>query len=121
MDASLWSRSQRISDDEIQFSSNKERPHRPVGRFDESDSQNEKENEPIMSTLVGIKIDRSDENENADQSICVKREFDSETIDLMSRCDFRKTIELGIHTCSISAESMVKSRTVLTESSSTTS
>jgi hypothetical protein len=28
---------------------------------------------------------------------------------------------LGIHTCSISAESMVKSRTVLTESSSTTS
>jgi hypothetical protein len=34
-----------------------------------------------MSTLRGIKIDSSDEYENADDSIRVNREFDSNKID----------------------------------------
>jgi hypothetical protein len=37
--------------------------------------------DPRISTLLGIKIDRSDENENASHSIRLKREPDSNLID----------------------------------------
>jgi hypothetical protein len=49
--------------------------------IDESDLQREKEDEPRISTFFGIKIDCSDESRNAPDSICVKREFDSNAID----------------------------------------
>jgi hypothetical protein len=49
--------------------------------IDESDLQREKHSDPRISTLRGIKIDRSDEQENAPDSIRVKREFDSNVID----------------------------------------
>jgi hypothetical protein len=49
--------------------------------IDESDLQYEKHSEPIISTFLGIKIDRSDEDENASDSIRVKCEFDSNVID----------------------------------------
>jgi hypothetical protein len=38
--------------------------------------------DPRISTFLGIKIDSSDENDNPSDSIRVKREFDSNTIDL---------------------------------------
>jgi hypothetical protein len=49
--------------------------------IDESDSQYEKHFNPRISTFIGIKIDLSFENENADDSIRVKCEFDSNVID----------------------------------------
>jgi hypothetical protein len=49
--------------------------------IDESDSHLEKHFDPRISTLHGIKIDSSDENENAPDSIRVKCEFDSNVID----------------------------------------
>jgi hypothetical protein len=49
--------------------------------IDESDSQYEKHFDPRISTLLGIKIDSSDESENASDSIRVKCEFDSNVID----------------------------------------
>jgi hypothetical protein len=49
--------------------------------IDESDSQNEKQFDPRISTLLGIMIDSSDEYENASDSIRVKCEFDSNEID----------------------------------------
>jgi hypothetical protein len=49
--------------------------------IDESDLQNEKQFDSRISTLLGIKIDSSDENENASDSIRVKCEFDSNVID----------------------------------------
>jgi hypothetical protein len=49
--------------------------------IDESDLQSEKHFDPRISTFFGIKIDRSDENENASDSIRVKCEFDSNVID----------------------------------------
>jgi hypothetical protein len=49
--------------------------------MDESDSQSEKHFDPTISTLRGIKIDSSDEDENANDSIRIKREFDSNVID----------------------------------------
>jgi hypothetical protein len=49
--------------------------------IDESDSQDEKHFDPRISTLRGIKIDSSDEDENADDSIRINREFDSNKID----------------------------------------
>jgi hypothetical protein len=49
--------------------------------IDESDSHSEKHSDPRISTLFGIKIDSSDEYENADDSIRVKCEFDSNVID----------------------------------------
>jgi hypothetical protein len=49
--------------------------------IDESDLQAEKHFEPRISTLLGIKINSSDEYENASDSICVKCEFDSNVID----------------------------------------
>jgi hypothetical protein len=47
-----------------------------------SDWHLEKHDEPRISTLLGITIDRSDEDENASDSIRVSREFDSNEIDL---------------------------------------
>jgi hypothetical protein len=49
--------------------------------IDESDLQSEKQNEPRISTLHGIKIDRSGDFENACDSIRFKCEFDSNVID----------------------------------------
>jgi hypothetical protein len=49
--------------------------------IDESDSQYQKQFEPRISTLLGIKIDWSDVNENASDSIRVKCEFDSNEMD----------------------------------------
>jgi hypothetical protein len=49
--------------------------------IDESDPQNEKHSDPRISTLCGIKIDRSEEKENALDSIRVKCEFDSNVMD----------------------------------------
>jgi hypothetical protein len=45
--------------------------------IDESDLQFEKQFDPRISTFLGIKIDLSDEDENANDSIRVNREFDS--------------------------------------------
>jgi hypothetical protein len=49
--------------------------------IDESDLQYEKNFDPRISTLLGIKIDSSDVTENVSDSIRVNREFDSNTID----------------------------------------
>jgi hypothetical protein len=49
--------------------------------IDESDLHFEKHLHPKISTLLGIKIDSSDDPENASDSIRVKREFDSNVID----------------------------------------
>jgi hypothetical protein len=49
--------------------------------IDESDSQYEKQFELRISTFLGIMIDSSDENENADDSIRVKCEWVSNVID----------------------------------------
>jgi hypothetical protein len=49
--------------------------------IDESDLQLQKHFDSRISTLFGIKIDRSDEHENAWDSIRVNREFDSNVID----------------------------------------
>jgi hypothetical protein len=49
--------------------------------IDESDSQHEKQDDPRISTLFGIKIDSSDDPRNASDSIRVKCEFDSNVID----------------------------------------
>jgi hypothetical protein len=49
--------------------------------IDESDLQYEKQLDPRISTFFGIKIDWSDEYENASDSIRVKCEFDSNVID----------------------------------------
>jgi hypothetical protein len=48
--------------------------------INDSDSQDEKHDDPRISTFRGISIDRSDEDENSDESIRVKREFDSNEI-----------------------------------------
>jgi hypothetical protein len=49
--------------------------------IDESNSQDEKHSEPRISTFLGIKIDLSDEYENASDPIRVDREFDLNVID----------------------------------------
>jgi hypothetical protein len=49
--------------------------------IDESDLQNEKQFEPRICTLFGIKIDSTDDFENAPDSIRVNCEFDSNVID----------------------------------------
>jgi hypothetical protein len=69
--------------------------------IDESDRQNEKHFDPIISTCLGIKIDLSDENENASDSIRLSREFDSNVIDesdshAEKRSDPRISTLLGI-------------------------
>jgi hypothetical protein len=48
--------------------------------IDESDLHFEKHFDPRISTFLGIKIDSSDEDENASDSIRVNREFDSNVI-----------------------------------------
>jgi hypothetical protein len=47
----------------------------------ESDLHSEKQNEPRISTLLGIKMNSSDDFENADDSIRVNCECDSKIID----------------------------------------
>jgi hypothetical protein len=96
--------------------------------IDESDSQHEKHFDPRTSTFLGIKIDSSDENENASDSIRVKCEFDSNTIDLsgtltssIGRCRFRKIIEFGIQTRRIFVLPSEQSVTALIEPPPTTS
>jgi hypothetical protein len=49
--------------------------------IDESDLQDEKHPDPRISTLLGMKLDWSDEGENASDSIRVKCEFDSNVSD----------------------------------------
>jgi hypothetical protein len=49
--------------------------------IDESDLQLEKHFHPRISTFLGIKIDSSDNPQNASDSIRVKSEFDSNVID----------------------------------------
>jgi hypothetical protein len=49
--------------------------------IDESNLQFRKQFEPRISTFRGIMIDSSDVNENTDDSIRVKCEFDSNVID----------------------------------------
>jgi hypothetical protein len=78
--------------------------------IDESDWQFEKQFDPRISTFLGIKIDWSDDSLNASDSIRIKCEFDSNTIDLsvssffakpnptVGRCQFRMIIEFGIQT-----------------------
>jgi hypothetical protein len=48
--------------------------------IEKNDLQYEKHPEPRTSTLLGIEMDRSDEDKNASDSIRVKREFDSNLI-----------------------------------------
>jgi arginine/lysine/ornithine decarboxylase len=69
--------------------------------IDENDLQFEKHSDPRISTLLGIKIDSSDENENASDLICVKREFDSNMMDESDlqhtkQCDPRISTFCGI-------------------------
>jgi hypothetical protein len=47
-----------------------------------SDVHSEKHDDPRISTLHGITIDSSDEDENAEDSIRTNREFDSNEIDV---------------------------------------
>jgi hypothetical protein len=82
--------------------------------IDESDLQFEKHFDSRISTFLGIKIDLSDENENAVDSIRVNREFNSKTTNFnelpslpklngsVNRYRFRKVIEDGIQTHRIS-------------------
>jgi hypothetical protein len=49
--------------------------------IDKSDLQYEKQNEPWISTWLGIKIDWSDEDENANDSSRAKSELDPNVID----------------------------------------
>jgi hypothetical protein len=68
---------------------------------DESDSQSEKQFDSRISTLLGIKIDSSDEHENANDSIRVKCEFDSNVIDesdLQNEKHFDPTISISLPT-----------------------
>jgi hypothetical protein len=65
--------------------------------IDESEPQNEKQDDSRIATFRGIKIDRSTEYENADDSICVKCEFDSNVID-ESDLQFEKHFDPRIST-----------------------
>jgi hypothetical protein len=69
--------------------------------IDESDLQRKKHFDPAISTFLGIKIDSSDDSQNASDSIRVKCEFDSNVIektDLQFEKHFDPTIStfLGI-------------------------
>jgi hypothetical protein len=65
--------------------------------IDESDLQLKKHSEQRISTLDGIKIDSSDDAENADDSIRVNPEFDSNEMD-ESDLQFEKHDEHRIST-----------------------
>jgi hypothetical protein len=88
--------------------------------IDESDLQYEKQDDPRISTFLGIKIDWSDENENAYDSIRVNREFDSKIMNWSFLYPLRITIEFGIQEREISGRFQGDAVTVLTEPSSTT-
>jgi hypothetical protein len=100
--------------------------------IDESDLQYEKHFDSRISTFRGIKIDSSDENENTSDSIRVKREFDSNTIDLstsgafqkpnrlVGRCQLKKIIEFGIQERRISGLLSPQSETILIDPPLTT-
>jgi hypothetical protein len=88
--------------------------------IDESELQHEKQDDPRISTLFGIKIDWSDEYENAFDSIRAKREFDSKTIHPSLQAPFRKTIEDGIQVRRISEMPSSETVTVSTEPRFTT-
>jgi hypothetical protein len=63
--------------------------------IDERNSQNAKQLEPRISTLLGIKIDWINEYEHAFDSIRVNREFDSNVInesDLQGKKQFEPRI-----------------------------
>jgi hypothetical protein len=69
--------------------------------IDESDLQFEKHSEPRISTFLGIKIDSSDDFENADDSIRFNCEFDSNVIDESDlqnekQCEPRISISAGM-------------------------
>jgi hypothetical protein len=95
--------------------------------IDESDLQDEKHFDPRISTFRGFMIDSSDDFENNSDSIRVKRQFDSNTIDLSApgsfvmpnlsagRAQFRKIIESGIQTHRISVLLSPQCVTVLIE------
>jgi hypothetical protein len=87
--------------------------------IDESDVQYEKQFDPRISTFLGMKIDWSDENENAEDSIRVKCEFDSKTIILTCQWSFTITIESGIQNRSIAKGENAVSETILIEPSFT--
>jgi hypothetical protein len=80
--------------------------------IDESDLQSEKQDDPRISTLFGIKIDSSDEYENASDSIRIKCEFDSKTKHPSLQAPFRKTIEDGIQARKTSKTSSSETVTV---------
>jgi hypothetical protein len=95
--------------------------------IDESDPHHEKQFDPRISTLLGIKIDSTDESANASDSIRVKCEFDSNRIDLsipgsflklyrgVGRGQFRKIIESGIQARKIQVAGSEQCVTVLIE------
>jgi hypothetical protein len=60
--------------------------------IDESDSQNEKHPDPKNSTFLGIKIDSSDEDENAFDSMCVKYESDSNKINEITSISTKNSV-----------------------------
>jgi hypothetical protein len=85
---------------------------RDSNEIDESDSQDEKHPEPRISTFIGIMIDESDDSENASDSMCVKCEFDSNTMYCSPyQGPFRETIESGIQNLQIEAFSGEESGT----------
>jgi hypothetical protein len=49
--------------------------------IDESDLQDKKQRDPRISTVLGTRIDLSEDSRNANDSIRVNREFDSNEID----------------------------------------
>jgi hypothetical protein len=73
-------------------------------QIDVSDLHHEKQDEPRISTLRGMIIEWSDDDENAEDSICVHREFYSNEIDashLNPEKHHRQTISIspGIWRC----------------------
>jgi hypothetical protein len=88
--------------------------------IDESDLQYEKHFDPRILTLFGIKIDWSDEDDNAWDSIRVKCEFNSKTIDIRLWLRFKSTIEFGTQNRKISKLFCLESVTVFINPSLTT-
>jgi hypothetical protein len=88
--------------------------------IDESGLQNEEHLESRISAFLGIKIGSSDENENVSDSIRVNCESDSNTIETICQFLFRKTIDTGIHSCTISTPDTGEKVAMSTWSPSTT-
>jgi hypothetical protein len=77
--------------------------------IDESDLQDEKHFDPTISTLRGIMIDWSEDDENASDSIRVKSEFDSNKMDwsfvwVLKYACLRMKIHSGIQTRRLSIQ-----------------